>query len=399
MLVAAVFGSQALAFLDPITLFNRFMAGAAWPMLGAALKQSESFLYRFEFLWPILDKAHQAVVSPLFPAESMVYQMAGVVFFLLVLLLTLNWIAPRFWCRYLCPLGGLLAIFSKVSFFRRTVSQDCSQCGQCQLGCPTGTIDPANNFQSDPAECIVCYDCISDCARHQSGFAFQWKNWKIAPWHAYDVSRRDFGIGLGLALTGSLIPLINPRQKQLPAISIRPPGTTLTNFESLCIRCGECIRVCPTHGLQFDLSENVSLWFTPQLVPRLGYCSYNCTNCLEVCPTGALPGLDLKEKQVQVLGTARIDRDRCLPWAYDTPCIVCEEVCPIPDKAIILGRSRGTVSGRAGHYPAASKGTPGCLYWLWNLRKPLPAGRRSCDPRVFNYSTGFVLRCFWQVFW
>ncbi len=75
---------------------------------------------------------------------------------------------------------------------------------------------------------------------------------------------------------------------------------------------------------------------TPRLVPRLGYCSYNCHACGQVCPTGAIPNLTLEEKQGTKSGLARIDRDRCLPWAYNTPCIVCEEACPIPDKAIRL---------------------------------------------------------------
>ncbi len=37
-----------------------------------------------------------------------------------------------------------------------------------------------------------------------------------------------------------------------------------------------------------------------------------------------------------MIGLAVIDRDRCLPWALDTPCAVCQEMCPIPDKAIVL---------------------------------------------------------------
>ena len=28
------------------------------------------------------------------------------------------------------------------------------------------------------------------------------------------------------------------------------------------------------------------------------------------------------------------DRGRCLPWAMETPCVVCEEVCPVSPKAI-----------------------------------------------------------------
>ncbi len=34
---------------------------------------------------------------------------------------------------------------------------------------------------------------------------------------------------------------------------------------------------------------------------------------------------------------AVLDRNRCLPWASDTPCVVCQEMCPVSEKAIELG--------------------------------------------------------------
>jgi translation initiation factor RLI1 len=37
-----------------------------------------------------------------------------------------------------------------------------------------------------------------------------------------------------------------------------------------------------------------------------------------------------------VIGLASVNQDRCLPWAYNIPCIVCEEACPVADKAIQL---------------------------------------------------------------
>lgn len=54
------------------------------------------------------------------------------------------------------------------------------------------------------------------------------------------------------------------------------------------------------------------------------------------CPVEAIPPLGLEEKRLQVLGQAVIDRDRCLAWADETACIVCEEMCPLPEKAILL---------------------------------------------------------------
>jgi formate hydrogenlyase subunit 6/NADH:ubiquinone oxidoreductase subunit I len=77
------------------------------------------------------------------------------------------------------------------------------------------------------------------------------------------------------------------------------------------------------------------IW-TPILVPRIGYCDYSCNACGQSCPTGAIPALTLEEKRQTVIGHAYVDRNRCLPWASSRSCITCEEMCPLPEKAIQL---------------------------------------------------------------
>jgi len=76
--------------------------------------------------------------------------------------------------------------------------------------------------------------------------------------------------------------------------------------------------------------------FTPRLVPRVGYCEYNCTLCSQVCPSGALEKLSHEEKHSFVIGKAYFDKNRCLPYAAATPCMVCEEHCPTGEKAILF---------------------------------------------------------------
>ena len=79
---------------------------------------------------------------------------------------------------------------------------------------------------------------------------------------------------------------------------LRPPGALdEPDFLSRCIRCGECMKVCPNNSLQPTLVEAglEGLW-TPTLVPRIGYCEPSCVLCSEVCPTGAIWQITPKEK-------------------------------------------------------------------------------------------------------
>jgi len=103
------------------------------------------------------------------------------------------------------------------------------------------------------------------------------------------------------------------------------------------------MRVCPNNALHPTLTEAgiEGLW-TPILIPRIGYCEPTCTLCTQVCPTGAIKQLSLKDKvgdketEPNRIGTAFIDRGRCLPWAMAIPCIVCEEWCPTSPKSVYL---------------------------------------------------------------
>lgn len=137
------------------------------------------------------------------------------------------------------------------------------------------------------------------------------------------------------------------RQDFSPSL-IRPPGSVPEgDFLSRCVRCGECMRVCPTNALQpaFDEGGLTGLW-TPVLKMKSGYCEYECSLCSQVCPTHAIEILTLERKKTIRIGTAFFDKNRCLPYASARTCIVCEEHCPTPKKAIWLEET--TVLGADG---------------------------------------------------
>ena len=99
------------------------------------------------------------------------------------------------------------------------------------------------------------------------------------------------------------------------------------------------MKVCPTNVLQpTALQAGVAGLFSPRLDLRIlaekSFCEFDCTLCGQVCPTGAIPRLTVEEKHARPTGKAYFDHSRCLPWAQQTPCICCEEMCPCAEKAI-----------------------------------------------------------------
>ncbi len=337
LVTMAFFGNQSFVFLDPISILTRSMTTVLWPALRFGVFSVESFFYNIETLWPGLDWLNRVILLPVFQGIDSVFIASLPVLALLVLLFELNWLAERFWCRYLCPLGGMLALFARKAFIQRKVTETCIDCGKCAKICPTGTITAEPQWISDPGECTLCYDCAAICPAEAIQFTHQFNRETAKHSFAYDPARRQVLGASAVAVGSVLLAGVEPVIRRQPERLLRPPGALLTDFTSLCMRCGECVRVCPTQGLQPSLLEggwqNV---YTPHLVPRLGACTYACSACLQVCPTNAIPHLTLAEKQITTLGLASINTNRCLPWAYATTCSICEEICPLPEKAIKL---------------------------------------------------------------
>jgi MauM/NapG family ferredoxin protein len=162
-----------------------------------------------------------------------------------------------------------------------------------------------------------------------------------------DIKRRHLLIGGIAGLGGGLIFHAQPSAQNgaasLPQPApdpelIRPPGALAgDDFLARCIRCGECMKACPTNSIQAAFLESglEGMW-SPLLKMRVGYCEYHCNLCSEVCPTGAIGKIPIEKKQKLKIGLSMVDKNRCVTYAYGRECQLCYDQCPLPTKAITM---------------------------------------------------------------
>ena len=334
LLTASCFGLQLAGYLDPFSLLVRGFAFAVHPALDHATASFFTWTYQSAPDWvnALTEPVYALLKRHLLPGTGRVYALSVFSLVFLLAVLGLSAVESRFFCRKVCPLGTLLSLCSRFSFFRLAGgSEDCGKCQVCQAICRMGAIDGARRIAS--MECILCLDCLSQCPR--SRIHYGWKSASTGT-QTINLSRRAVVASLA---TGALAPLVSPTRllaRRADPQLIRPPGAQAESmFLSLCVRCGECMKVCIGNALHATwLEAGLEGTFTPRLISRIGYCEYNCTLCGQVCPSGAIKQLTKDEKHTTVIGRAHFDKNRCLPYASGIPCIVCEEHCPTPDKAI-----------------------------------------------------------------
>ncbi len=317
-------GSRLLAaslqtgLLDPIPLFYRSVNLTLLPLVDGRL-------------------VSLSAASRLYPGAFAI----GAIFWATVFL---NLVIPRFYCRFVCPLGALFGLLGKNALWR--VGQKaggCTACGTCDRYCEGGC-EPATIIRS--AECVLCMNCLDDCRHGVMGYHLHPSAaGEIAQ---ADISKREFVVALASGVAAVPLARLSGMTGEAwnPAV-IRPPGSLPEpDFLLRCIKCGQCMRVCPTNvihpaGLQAGIE---GIW-TPALNFRMGTsgCQQSCIACGNLCPTAAIRPISLEERMGKGdftsrgpirIGMAFVDRGRCLPWAMDRPCIVCQENCPVSPKAI-----------------------------------------------------------------
>ncbi|HEY9159648.1 MAG TPA: 4Fe-4S binding protein [Desulfomonilia bacterium] len=334
IIAAAFSGIQLAGILDPLSLFARSITVNVYPFISSLFMSILDLIEKYapEGAADISGRIYSSLRGTVLPFNEVHFSQSMLIGGIFFIVLLLNIVEKRFWCRYLCPLGALLGLLSRFAPFGIKVSEGCASCGACSKPCQGGAVID-NGRARMKTECLVCMDCDDPCPNEAVQYGIIMKNIPL------DVKRR--GVIFSLVAGIFTVPFFRQRPAVKDPSLIRPPGSVKESvFSNRCIKCGACLKVCPTGGLQPLLLEAgfQGIW-TPRLVPLIGSCEY-CTLCGQVCPTGAI--LEMKKDKLMniKIGEAMIDRSRCLPWADGEPCIVCEEMCIVPQKAIWLEETK-----------------------------------------------------------
>lgn len=365
--ILAVFGITELCLLlDPYSNFGRiatnlFRPAAIWfnNLLAGILSAHGNYsLYN---------------VSVSIPTVAL---LSGIIAF--VTFAVMVYFRGRLFCNTLCPVGALLSLVSRYSFFRVSIDKNaCNGCKSCERSCKAEAID-AKNKTVDASRCVTCFNCTATCNRSAIGYrpafgknsrdviqtakptmsatntatspvSLHTGSSQMAPvsipteTDTFAVSRRSFiTASAAIAGTAPLFALTNNKENRKRPLT--PPGSlNIERFKDLCTGCHICVVQCPTHilkpaGLEFGLGYMLK----PHVSYDSGYCNYSCTVCSEVCPTDAIKPITTEEKKVTQVGIANFYIDRCIVKTDKNDCGACSEHCP--SQAVHMVPYEGTLT-------------------------------------------------------
>ncbi len=337
LFIYALMGLQHFWVFDPLTISGRFFSLSLFPASVRGFNAAFGLLSELSNNAGFLAQIQQTVESFLQFGRQRSYAFSSLFFYIWIAVLGMVLFSRRFWCRTLCPLGALLALAGRFAPFKKWSAEICSDCQDCARECRMKAISRLGRQRK--TECILCGDCLYRCRGGNTTFGFKdpASADEKTQQRSSGLNRRDFikttaAAGIALLSWGK----IRASSNNNTAGVIRPPGAVREEvFKKKCIRCGNCMSVCKTNGLQPALHESGpdGIW-TPRLEPEIGYCEYSCNECGRVCPVGAIEKLDIDTKQRRRIGTAEINRSRCQPWQEIRNCLLCMEACPVPGNAL-----------------------------------------------------------------
>lgn len=186
-LLAALFGRVFCSWICPISFFAEWIAVLRrW--IGAKKRIHDRLVFAKKLLWfSLVGELLLSLVlgAPIFvflsPPGLVGREMMSAVYFhclawegvMVLMVLMLELLTRRMYCRYFCPLGGLLAL---LGMQRRLIvtyqAENCSGCGRCEHVCPLA-LNPRLG-EAESAYCWNCGACIHSCS--DQALTFQWRS-------------------------------------------------------------------------------------------------------------------------------------------------------------------------------------------------------------------------------
>jgi ferredoxin len=249
---------------------------------------------------------------------------AALSFTLILLLVVRKW--GRIYCNTICPVGAMLRLTSNFSLFKLELDRnDCIKCQLCRKNCKAGCID-IDTGQLDFSRCVMCFNCVGVCPTNAIKISFVNQRSKQAD-KSFSPSRRAVISGAVLGAAAYFAPYLPvPRAEAEPVIL--PPGASdIDRFSSKCISCHLCVSACPSAIIVGTNSVYSSL-SKPQLKFNHGMCEQTCNICTEICPTGALQPVSLKDKETLKIAEVEYYKDLCVVKTDNKDCGACAEHCP-----------------------------------------------------------------------
>lgn len=325
-IVTFLFGSViGLNLLDPYSNYGRILNNIARPL---TIGLNNSIVY-------FLESLNIYSLTPLeFKGITLFSLFFSLSVFALVLLFSSKY--GRLYCNTICPVGTLLGLISKISFFKIGIIEDnCIKCGDCEIVCKSSCIDSENEI-IDFTRCVGCFNCFDVCP--SVGISYL-PRYKFVKTNDLNSDKRYFVKSLAILMIGTDL-ILKAQQKiavykdstkpVLRNFPTTPPGSiSINHYTDNCTACHLCVASCPSQVLQPSFLEYGLLGIMqPRMDFKTSYCDFDCVACTLVCPSGAIIKQDVETKHTIQLGKTKFVKENCVVYTEKTDCGACAEHCP-----------------------------------------------------------------------
>ena len=342
-----LFGSViAFNMLDPFSNFGKIFSDLIRPVYAFLNNKIAAILESGKiYLMAPVDLKPLNILTLVFPI------------FFLALILWFSLTRARLYCNTICPVGSFLGLVSRFSLFKILFDKNtCNKCGKCSVACKSFCID-IKQQQVDFSRCVGCFNCLKVCPSASMVIAPAMKKTKVEIIPT-DNNKRDFiSQSIGLLFAFTFIPRLTRAESDTTKIAIQgssksnkdipknkkptthpekknypvsPPGSvSIEHFNETCTACHLCVTVCPTKVLKPSMFEYGLIgMMQPHMNYHVAYCTFECTECTKICPTGAILPITVEKKKRNQMGKVIFQKENCIPYVEGTACGSCSEHCP-----------------------------------------------------------------------